>query len=411
MSRDTGRPSHAGPLAGIRVLDLTSVLMGPYCTQVLADLGAEVIKLESPQGDTSRFVGPGRTAGRAGIFANLNRGKRGIVVDLSRAEGQSIALELARRADVVLHSMRLAAIRKLGLDYPAIQAINPQVVYANLYGYGRKGRYAHKSAYDDTIQAMSGMAMLQAKINPAPQYVTTVLGDKVTALSGAYAIAAALFHRQRSGEGQEIEIPMFETMASFLLVEHIAGSIYDPPMGPPVYTRAVTPDRRPYQTRDGYISVLVYNDKQWQRFAALSGHEGIGHDPRFISQAARSSHMAEFCALVAEILAERDTAEWVALLEDAGIPVAPLQSTEDLLSDPHLRDVGFFQEVDDPVDGRLRLTRPPVQFSKTPASFSHAGPLLGEHTAEVLGELGFDAGAIRVLQAQGVIGCAAEPAT
>jgi len=379
--------------------------MGPYSTQVLADLGADVIKVEGPAGDTSRYVGPARTPGRAAIFANLNRGKRGVVIDLTHPEGREVCLMLAKRADVVIHSMRLAAIQKLGLDYTAIRAVNPSVIYANLYGYGRDGRYAEKSAYDDTIQAMSGMAMLQAEINPAPQYVTTVLGDKVSALTAAYAISAALFHRERTGEGQEIEVPMFETMASFLLVEHIAGAAYEPAIGPPVYSRAVTPDRRPYATRDGYISVLVYNDKQWQRFAGLCGRDGAALDPRFASQSARSANMAAFCALVAEILAERTTAEWVKLLDDAGIPVAPLNTTSDLLTDPHLQDVGFFREIADAVDGPMRLPRPPVRFSQTPGGYSQAGPMLGEHTAEVLAELGLSENRIRELDRQGVVVC------
>jgi crotonobetainyl-CoA:carnitine CoA-transferase CaiB-like acyl-CoA transferase len=405
MARDSATMSRRGPLQGVRILDLTSVLMGPYATQVFADMGAEVIKIESPQGDTSRFVGPAKTRGKAAIFANLNRGKKGVVIDLARPEGRDIALQLATRVDVVIHSMRLQAIQKLGLDYGEIFKVNPRVIYANLYGYGRAGPYAPKSAYDDTIQAMSGMAMLQAHINPEPQYVTTVLGDKVTALTAAYAILAALFHRERSGEGQEIEVPMFETMASFLLVEHIAGAAFDPPLGPPVYTRAVTPDRRPYRTRDGYVSVLVYNDKQWQRFAALSGHPEYASDPRFATQSARSTHMAEFCQLVSQIIEERTTGEWLEALDRAGIPVARLNSTEDLLTDPHLQAVGFFRSIDDPVDGPVRLPGPPVHFSKTPAGFERPAPSLGQDTIEVLTGLGMDRSTIDDLARRGVVRC------
>lgn len=395
-----GKP---GPLSGIRVLDLTSVLMGPYCTQIMADLGADVVKVESPDGDTSRYVGPSKTKGRSGMFTNLNRGKRGIVLDLRTPEGRQVCLRLAEKADIVLHSMRLPAIQRLGLDYSAVSAVNPGVIYASLYGFGKDGRYSGKPAYDDTIQAISGLAMLQAEINPEPQYVTTVVGDKVCALSAAYALMAALFHRQRGGGGQEIEIPMFEVMTSFLLVEHIAGAVYDPPLSRPVYERTVTPYRRPYKTKDGYLSVLVYNDKQWRRFAELAGRPDLATDQRFINQSARSANMAVFCTMVAEIIAERTSAEWLALLEEAEIPVARLNAMEDLHADPHLTDVGFFQEIDDPHDGRLRMPAPPVRFSETPARFKQAAPLLGEHTAEVLRELGIGEAELDGLEERGAI--------
>jgi crotonobetainyl-CoA:carnitine CoA-transferase CaiB-like acyl-CoA transferase len=379
--------------------------MGPYCTQIMADLGADVIKVESPAGDTSRYVGPTKTAGRSGMFTNLNRGKRGIVLDLQKPEGAALCLRLAAKADVVLHSMRKPAIERLGLDYPAIAAVNPGVIYASLYGFGRNGRYSGKAAYDDTIQAISGLAMLQAEINPEPQYVTTVVGDKVCALSAAYALMAALFSRERGGGGQEIEVPMFEVMTSFLLVEHIAGAAYDPPMGRPVYERTVTRNRRPYKTRDGYLSVLVYNDKQWQRFTTLAERPELAADARFITQSARSTHMADFCLVVADILAGRTTAQWLELLEKAEIPVARLNSTQDLYTDPHLQDVGFFKSIQDPHDGGLRLPEHPVRFSGTPAGFTRAGPLLGEHTAEVLGELGLSELELQGLEARGAIRC------
>jgi len=393
----------SGPLTGVTVLDLTSVLMGPYCTQIFADLGAKVIKVESPEGDTSRYIGPGKTADRRGTFLNLNRGKRGIVLDLTKKEGRDICLQLAAKSDIVLHSMRKQAIEKLQLDYAAVSAINPSVIYANMYGFGKDGRYSGKPAYDDTIQAVSGMAMLQAEINPEPQFVTTVLGDKVCSLSAAYALMAALFHRQRHGEGQEIEIPMFETMTSFLLVEHAVGAVYDPPISRPVYSRATTPHRRPYKTQDGYVAVLVYNDKQWRRFAELVQRPDLKVDERFSTQTARSTNMAEFCQMIGSIISERSTAQWIELLESAEIPVARLNSMEDLYTDPHLQDVGFFKSLDDPYDGRLKLPGFPLKFSKTPANFSRAGPMLGEHTAEVLGELGMSKVEIDTLVSIGAV--------
>jgi len=392
-----------GPLDGIRVVDLTSVLMGPYCTQILADLGADVVKVESPLGDTSRYVGPTKTKGRSGMFANLNRGKRGVVLDLQMEEGRELCLKLVERADIVLHSMRKPAIERLRLNYETVSAVNPGVIYASLYGYGREGRYSGRAAYDDTIQAVSGMAMLQAEINPEPQYVTTVLGDKVSALSAAYALMAALFHRQRGGKGQEIEVPMFEIMASFLLAEHIAGAAYVPPLTRPVYTRTVTPYRRPYKTADGYISVLVYNDKQWQRFAALAGRPDLAKDERFISQSQRSVNIAAFCEFVAETIAQKTSAEWMELLNEAEIPVARLNEMADLYTDPHLADVGFFRTLQDPLDGAMLFPESPVRFSDTPGGFERAGPMLGEHTAEVLRELGISDAELEGYEQRGAI--------
>ncbi len=392
-----------GPLDGIRVVDLTSVLMGPYCTQILADLGADVVKVESPLGDTSRYVGPTKTKGRSGMFANLNRGKRGVVLDLQTEEGRELCLKLVERADIVLQSMRKPAIERLRLNYETVSAVNPGVIYASLYGYGREGRYSGRAAYDDTIQAVSGMAMLQAEINPEPQYVTTVLGDKVSALSAAYALMAALFHRQRGGKGQEIEVPMFEIMASFLLAEHIAGAAYVPPLTRPVYTRTVTPYRRPYKTADGYISVLVYNDKQWQRFAALAGRPDLAKDERFISQSQRSVNIAAFCEFVAETIAQKTSAEWMELLNEAEIPVARLNEMADLYTDPHLADVGFFRTLQDPLDGAMLFPESPVRFSDTPGGFERAGPMLGEHTAEVLRELGISDAELDGFEQRGAI--------
>ncbi len=393
-----------GPLAGVRVLDLTSVLMGPYCTQIMGDLGADIIKVENPDGDTTRFVGGSKRPGRSGMFSNLNRGKRCITLDLQSKAGREVCLRLVADADVMIHSIRLGAIERLGLAYPQVQAVNPNIIYCNLLGYGRTGRYSGKPVYDDTIQGISGMAMLQAEMNGEPQYVTTVLCDKIAALSAVYAINAALFSRQRGGGGQEIDVPMFEAMASFLLAEHISGALYDPPLGRPVYERPVTPYRRPYKTKNGYLSVLVYNDKQWRRFAELTGRQELASDPRFATQADRSRNIADFCRMVADILVQRDSEEWLQTLEAAEIPVARLNSMEDLFTDPHLADVGFFTPLDDPLDGRMRMPSQPVLFSKTPAGFDSAGPLLGQHTGEILDELGLAEGEIEDLRAQGAFG-------
>lgn len=380
--------SPSGPLSGIQVLDLTATLMGPYCTQILADMGADVIKVEGPQGDTTRYLQGGKDPDMSGMFVNLNRGKRSIVLDLKTAGGLEVLEGLVRRSDVFVHSMRLDAIRRLGMSYDEAKIIRPDIVYTNLYGYGRTGPYAEWPAYDDTIQGISGLAMLQAEVLGEPRYVPTVVADKVAGLTAAYAISMALFHRQRTGEGQEVEIGMFETMVSFLMVEHIGGSLFDPPLADPTYRRAVTPYRRPYQTADGYVSVLIYNDKQWARFVDIVGDVEELKNPSFATLDSRARHIDAVYAAIGKIMPTRRTDEWIGDLQAAGIPAVPLKSLKDLMADPHLEQVGFFvgQETS---QGRLRFPGIPTLFSRTPGSIRSAGPHLGEHTVAILQEAGF----------------------
>lgn len=399
-------PTKTGPLAGVRVLDLTSVMMGPYCTQILADLGADVIKVESPEGDVLRALPPARTPGNSAIARWLLRGKRSVVLNLKTNEGRELLLDLARQADVFIHSMRPQAIESLGLDYAAFRAVNARLVYCNLYGFGRGGRYAGMAAYDDTIQAACGLAMLQKEMLGTPSYVASVVADKICGLTGVYAVTSALLHRERTGHGQEVDVPMFETMTSFVLVEHLAGAVYTQDQGPPVYRRAVSPSRRPYATQDGFISVLVYNDKQWKAFAQLVGKPALATDPRFASLSDRSRNVDEWCAAVAAELTRLTTDEWLDQLSRAGVPAMRLNTTEDLLTDPHLQDVNFFVEVEDPQDGRLRMPRPPVIFSDAPCQVSEGGPALDADTDAVLAHLGLSAERIRGLRERGAIGAA-----
>lgn len=392
------------PLAGIKVIDLTSVIMGPYCTQTLCDMGAEVIKVESPEGDTLRAIPPARTRGNGALFRWLNRGKHSVVLNLKQAEGRALLLRMLEGADVLIHSMRPQAMQALGLGYEAVRAVNPRIVYCNLLGFGRGGRYFGQAAYDDTIQAVSGMAMLQAEQGGTPRYVSTVIADKIGGLTAVYAVTAALLQRERGGGGQEVEVPMFETMASFLLVEHLGGAVYTPAEGRPVYARAVSPERRPFATRDGYISVLAYNDKQWHAFADLVGRAELKTDPRFRTLRDRSDNVAEWCATLAAALGERTTAEWLPAFEAAGIPAARVNATDDLFTDPHLVDVGFFQQVDDAQDGPLTMPRPPVVFDGKPTPVQPGGPALGADTAAVLRGLGLSEERIRQLAAQGTVG-------
>lgn len=380
----------SGPLKGVRVLDLTSVLMGPYCTKILADHGADVIKVESGSGDTTRFLPGGKEAGMGGTFLNLNRGKRGIVLDLKSPEGRDAVLRLAANSDVFVHSMRPGAIARLNLTYEDIRKVKPDIIYGNMYGFGRRGRYSKLTAYDDVIQAASGISMLQAKSTGTPGYVASAVADKVSGLTGLYALLMALFHHARTGEGQEVEVGMFETMVSFNYLEHISGALFDPPVTLPYYNRVVSRLRRPYQTSDGYVSALVYNDKQWRSFVSIAGAPPSAGDGRFDKLADRLNNLDEVFGHIEACMKLKTTAEWMSAFDVGGIPCMPLLSLEELPDDEHLKDVGFFQSM--PTSkGDMRFPGIPTWFSKTPGKITDAGPALGEHTAEVLREAGFSA--------------------
>lgn len=391
----------AGPLQGVRVIDLTSVLMGPYTTQIFADLGADVIKVEAPSGDTTRALPPGVSDDRGAMFMNVNRGKRSLVLDLKQPAAREALLRLAEGADVFVHSMRARAIGRLGLDYPALHEANSRIIYANLYGFGRNGPYADYPAYDDIVQAASGIVALQASLSGGePTYLATVVADKVAGLTAAYAIVAALFDRERSGRGQEIEVPMFETLASFAMVEHLCGALFDPPLGPTGYVRALSPERRPYRTRDGYIATMIYTDRHWQSFFAAIGHPDWSKSPIFASLRSRTQNIREVLGHLAQVLATRTTDEWMALFQQAQCPAMPVRSIDDLLDDPHLDAVGFWQHRDTP-DGHIRMPGVPVTFSETPGAVGRPGGALGQDSAEVLAEAGFSADEVAALFASG----------
>lgn len=392
-----------GPLEGVVVLDLTSVLMGPYCTQILGDMGADVVKVESPTGDTSRQGGIAKSQGLPGNFLNINRNKRGIVIDLKSGPGREALLRMARKADVLVHSLRPHTIGKLGLDYATLREVNPGLVVCGMFGFGSRGRYAPKAAYDDIIQAASGIAFLQEKVAGKPAYVPTVLADKVAGLSGAYAIAMALYHKARTGEGQEVEIPMFETLSAFVLIEHLMGHAFQPPISAPLYERVVSSFRRPYKTATGQLAVLVYNNKQWANFLELIGRRELVGTGIFESMATRLRNIDEVYAFVEETLATKPAEEWRELLDAAGIPVMPVLSTTDLFTDPHMADVGFFQEFSHPTAGALRYPDVTARFSATPGSVRRMGPALGEHTEEVLRQFGFAPGEIEDLLSNGSV--------
>ena len=377
--------SRTGPLADVCVIDLTSMVMGPYCTQIMADMGANVIKVEPPDGDPTRFVSAGAEPAMSGVFVNVNRGKRSLVLDLREPEDKQVLEGLIAGADVFIHSMRARAIEKLGFDYARVAAINPRIVYTNCYGYGRRGPDADRPAYDDTIQAECGLPAVQEALTGEANYIGTIMADKVTGLTVLYATVMALFHRERTGEGQEVEVGMFETMASFMLVEHADRALFDPPLGPANYHRAVAPNRRPYKTRDGHISALVYNDKHWNTF--IEAVKPAWATAAFATLEQRARHINTVYGLLAETFSERTTDEWLSLLRELGIPAAPLRTPGELFDNEHLNAVGFFEPIQSPA-GTLRFPGVPTWFSRTPGRVHGPAPSLGNSREDILAEFG-----------------------
>ncbi len=375
----------SGPLAGIRVVDLTSVVFGPYATQVMADMGADVIKVESPDGDNTRWISAGPEHAMGGIHVNVNRGKRSLMLDLRQEADKQVLRKLVETADVFIHSMRGKAIARLGFDYAAVKALRPDVVYVNCYGYSRRGPEADQPAYDDTIQAECGITHVQNLINGEPGFVGTIMADKVAGLHALYATMMALFHRARTGEGQEVEVTMFEAMTSFMLVEHANGRLFDPPLGPAHYHRAVERNRRPYKTRDGYVAALVYNDKHWNAF--IEAVQPEWNSSEFATLELRAKQIGRVYGLLGETFLTRTTQEWLDLLRELNIPASPLRSTDELFENEHLNAVGFFETVESDY-GTLTYPGVPTWFGATPGQVAGPAPRLGEHNSELLAELG-----------------------
>jgi crotonobetainyl-CoA:carnitine CoA-transferase CaiB-like acyl-CoA transferase len=394
----------SGPLAGVRVVDLTSVILGPYATQILGDLGADVIKVEPPEGDNIRHAAPMRNPGMGHIFLHLNRNKRSLVLDLKQPSGREALLRLAAKADVLVYNVRPQAMARLNLTYDDVRAVNPGIVYVGAYGFSQEGPYASKPAYDDIIQGMVSLPTL-AKMAGAdrPRFVPSTVADRITGLNAVNAITSALFYRERTGKGQAVEVPMFESLTQFILGEHMAGETFDPPLGPMGQPRLLAKYRNPYETRDGYLCLLIYNDKQWRNFFRLIGREDmLQNDPRFATQTSRSSHFDEAYEFVAQHIRTRTNAEWLAALSEADIPVMPLNSPEDLLDDEHLNAIGFFQTIEHPTEGAIRSMAVPSRWSDSPPGPARHAPRLGEHSVEVLGEAGYSAAEIEDMLAGGV---------
>ena len=392
------------PLDGVRILDLTSVVMGPFATQLLGDLGADVIKVEPPDGDILRHIAPMRHPGMGHIFLHHNRNKRSIVLDLKKPDGHAALGRLISTADVLVYNVRPQAMQRLKLSYADVTAFNPQIIYVGAYGFGQRGPYAAQPAYDDLIQGMTAMpALFHEAGASAPRYVPLAIADRITGLAAVNAVTTALFARSRTGKGQAVEVPMFETVTQMVLADHMGGYTFEPPEGPHGYARMLAEHRAPYPTKDGYICVLIYNDKHWRAFFKLIGREEVfAADPRFGSHEARSRNIAEVYAFAAEQLKQRTTAEWEKLLREADIPAAPLKTVDDLIHDPHLAATGFFMESGHPTEGRLREMTLASHWPDAGPMPHRPAPRLGEHSAEILREAGYDDAGISDLVARGV---------
>jgi crotonobetainyl-CoA:carnitine CoA-transferase CaiB-like acyl-CoA transferase len=393
-----------GPLQGVRVIDLTSVMLGPFCTQILGEMGADIIKIEPPGGEIGRITGAMKNPGMSAAFIMKGRNKRSVELDLKKPEAIEALKRLVESADVFVHNIRPKAAKRLGIDYDTVSGWKPDIVYAAATGYGEDGPYVDKPAYDDLIQGASGLAALFGMVTGTPRYGPSVLADKTTGLFLTYSISMALFHRERTGEGQYVHVPMYECFTNFVMNEHMQGRLYEPPIGEAGYLRMLTPHRRPFPTADGHICVLPYNDRHWRSFFAVIGKSELADDPRFANQPARSKNIDALYGIVLDAMTAKTSAEWLRLLEEADIPVMPMNTPEDLFDCPHLKAVEMFPTVEHPTEGTIRHIKVPVHFSKTPGGLYRHAENLGESTETVLEEVGYSAEDIAALQAAGAVG-------
>lgn len=389
-------------LKGIRIVEVGAVVLGPYAGQLLADLGAEVIKVEPPEGDIARDSHPKAQSGGS-LFVNNNRNKKMLAVDLKRPEGRAALSRLIAGADVLMHNMRVEAAERLGLGFEAVAAVNPRIIYCAAIGFGQGGRYRRRPAFDDIIQAASGIAGLAAATGGAPRFVPTILADKVAALHAVYGILAALVARANGREGAIcVEVPMFEALVAFLLNEHLAEATFDE-AGRTGYPRVLSPNRRPFRTADGWIAVLPYTTQQWLRFFEEIGRRDVSAEAWFQDPATRQSRIEELYAMVAEALPERTTGDWIAALEARDVPCSMVNGMDDLLADPHLADVDFFAVPEGFPEGIVRALPQPVIFQGIEKGPDAPPGAIGADTREILKQCGHDDAAIDALIAAGVV--------
>ncbi len=386
--KGTGVTPATGPLAGIKVIDITTVVLGPYASQVLGDMGADVIKVETTAGDTTRYIGPSRTPGMGSYFATLNRNKRSLAIDLKKPQAMAALLRLIDSADVFVHNMRIGAAARLGLDYVTLSKRNTRLIHASASGFRKDSSLREFPAYDDLIQGLSGIAALNAGPDGEPRYFPMVMVDKLTGSNLASMIGMALFHRERTGLGQEVHVPMLETILSFALVEHMWHGTQNEPEKGVGYPRVLSPHRRPYRTKDGYISVIAVSDAQWKKLFQAMGVAHLADDPRFRTMQGRTEHVDALYATLTEGMRHRATSEWIAELQPADIPCGRAGTLADLFDDAYLKETGFFERVDHPVEGEALMTAVPARFSASPPNTTRLWPTLGQHNREILREAG-----------------------
>lgn len=394
-----------GPLDGIKVLDMSTVVLGPYAGQILGDLGAEVIRVESPHSDMTRWAGPSPHPGFSPMFMMCNRNKRSLCLDLKKDSAKEALRRLIPTADVFLHNVRGAAIDRLGFGYEDVAKIKPDIVYVHAVGFGSDGPYEGRPAYDDIVQAAAGAASLNTLIAPdeEPRYVPTLAADKISGLHAAYATLAAIVHHERTGEGQFVEVPMLESFTSFLMIEHLNGHVYDPPLGDYGYHRVINYNRKPYRTKDGHVCIMPYSAEQWRALFILGGVEIKDDDPRFLNLAAISAHFHELQALLVEVAPQKTTEDWIEKLSAADVPVMRINRIDELVDEPHLTAVDFFERHEHPSEGSYLATKPPIKFAKSPASIRRDPPALGADNREVLFEAGLTAQEVDALEAEGAL--------
>lgn len=377
-------------LSGIRIIDLTSVVFGPYATQILADLGADVIKIEAPNGDAFRLSAkPAKTRGMSPGYLALNRGKRSVVLNLKDPADLKVMRELLSEADLFIHNVRGDAIKKLELDYASVRKLKPDIVYVHCVGFGSSGEYSGLQAYDDVIQAATGAATLASRVDgqAAARYIPSLIADKVAGLHAAYAALAAIIHRLRTNEGQFVEVPMFEAFADFILKEHLAGLTFDPPNAPVCYSRQIDKDRQPFPTADGYISIVPYTDQSWATVFSVLGDPSFLDDEQFSTPMLRFRNIGLLYQGIAARTPARTTQEWVEAFHAASIPAMAVRDIADILEDPHLRSVEFFEPVLHPTEGPIFQMKQPVAFSAASSQHHPPAPTIGQHTAEIKGEV------------------------
>jgi crotonobetainyl-CoA:carnitine CoA-transferase CaiB-like acyl-CoA transferase len=388
----------AGPLTGVRVLDLTTVVMGPYATQILGDFGADVIKVEPPEGDVMRQAWPFRNPGMGSIFLNTNRNKRSVVLDLKQDAAREACLSLIKVSDVLVYNIRPQAMARLRLSYDDARSVNKKIIYVGCFGYSQRGPNAAKAAYDDMIQGAAGIPwLLHRQGAREPRYAPMIVADRSVGQQVASAVSAALYYREKSGKGQRVDVPMFEHLLQIVLGDHLGGYTFEPQHGEPGYHRILAPDRRPYQTKDGHVCALIYNDRQWKAFFDIVGKQEMMRSEKYATQEARSRNYGEAYAFVAGEMKLCTTAQWVEALERADIPVQRMNSLDDIVADPHLAAIGYLGIVEHPSEGPIRSLAVPSEWSHSPPEYRRHAPRLGEHTREVLREAGFSTEAINTL--------------